>query len=160
MGHRLLKWSYSAHINLQLVFSDLTIYPTFTFTFIMFLTCIAEPIPYLWISWIMMGVFGLSIYVTTNQSPIISRNNRRRCPHPNWKRLNIWSCCKFHYWLIRRFRRQPRHRPPRLDDYFFPSPHCNKHQSWYIGKARAKVLFKRLRIDEFFSGRKDGYLPW
>ena len=31
---------------------------------------------------------------------------------------------------------------------------------WWRGRERAKALFKRQQMDEFLSGRKDGYHPW
>ena len=109
MGYSLLNWVYCAHIQLQPVLSNLTTYLNFTFIFLMFLTSIAELIPSLWISWLMMGVFGSYIYVTTNQIPIISHNNCLFCPCLNCKWSKRWCCRKFHYWLIHCCRCQHRH---------------------------------------------------
>ena len=157
MGHILLNWGSYDHLHLKQVLSNLTTY--LYLTLLMFLTTNSELIPSLWLSWLLMGLSGSYIYVITSPSPIISRKKSRRHPPPNWKRSNIWHHRKLHYWLVRHCRRQPRHRTPCLDGYFFPSPHCTKHRLYRRGRARARALFKRRRMNECLSGRKDGYCP-
>ena len=112
----------------------------------------------MWISWLLLDIFGSSIYFITNPSPIISKRCCRPCPTCKWSK--ILCRCKIHYWIVRCCRRQPNNRPPRFDGYFFPSPYCTKHWRWRSGRAHAKSLFKRHWVDEFLSGCKNGYCPW
>ena len=124
----------------------------------MFLTSNYELITSLWLSWLLLGVFGSSIYFIPNPSPIISKLFRR--PHPNWKLSKRWLHCQFHYCFACHCRLQPRHCPPHLDCSFFPSPHCNKHRRWGRDRECAGDFFERLWMDEFLSGCNYGYWPW
>ena len=126
MGHIILNWGSYAHLHLRPLLSDQTTY--IPFIFIMFLTSISELIPSLWLPCLLLGVFGSSIYFTSNKSPIISKRRCHRCSRPNWKRLNKWHCSKLHYWIVHRCRRRPKNRPPCLHGYFFPPHYCtNNH---------------------------------
>ena len=158
MGHSLLNLGSYAHIHLQPVLSNITTY--LTFIFLVILTSTFELIIYLWLSWLMMGVFGSSIYVITIPSPIMSCKKRRHLPHPNWTWPNIWRLRKLHYCIVCHCRCLPNNRPPRLDVSFFPWPYCAKHRLWRRGGSHAEDFLKRRRMDEFLSGRKYGYLPW
>ena len=151
-----MNWGYCAHLHLQPVLSDQTTY--ITLILLMFPTSTSELIPPLWLSWILLGVFGLFIYFISNPSPIIYK--RCRCYRPNWKRSKRCIHRKLNYWLDLHCRHQTRHRPPCLDDSFFSSHHYNNHRRWRTGRAHARSFFKRRRMDEFLSGRKDGYCPW
>ena len=122
------------------------------------MTSNSKLIPYLWLSWLLLGVFGSYIYFISNPSPIISK--QRRCLCPNWKWLNRWLCHKLYYWIIRHCRLRPRHHPPFLGGSFFSSYHCNKHQRWRRGGACDRALFERHWMDQFFSGCKDIYRSW
>ena len=82
MGHILLNWGSYAHLNLQPVLYDQTTF--ILLIFFMFLTSISEMILSLWLSWLLFGVFGSSIYFISNQCPIISKHCC--CSRPNCKR--------------------------------------------------------------------------
>ena len=158
MGNSLLNWVSYAHLHLQPVISNKTTY--INFIFLMFLTSNSELISSLCLSFLLLGVFGSSIYFISNSSLIILK--RRRHPRPNWKRLKIWRRRKFHYWIVCRCRRRPRHSRHRLDGSFFPLPHCTKH--WRRrrggGGGHAIALFERRWMDGFFSSCTYGYRPW
>ena len=156
MGHILLNWGSYAHLNLQPVLYDQTTF--ILLIFFMFLTSISEMILSLWLSWLLLFVFGSSIYFISNTSTIISK--RRRFPHPNWKRSKKWRRCKLHYWLVCSCRLRPKNRPCSLDGSFSPLPYCANHRNWIRGRERAKAFFNRLQMDGFLSGHKDGYYPW
>ena len=123
MGHSIINWGSYIHLHLWPVLSDQTIY--IPFIFIMYLTRISEQITSLWLSWMFFGIFGLSIYLISNPSPIISK--RCYCPRPNWKSSKKWWRRKLYYLLIHCCRHQPKNLPPRLDGSFFPLPYCAKN---------------------------------
>ena len=124
----------------------------------MFLTSISKLIPSLWISWLLLCIFGSSIYFISNPCPIISK--RRRRPRTNWKRPKIRRSRKLNYWLVRCCRLQPNNRPPHLDGYFFPSLCCAKHHRWVRGGGACTKTFSNCRhIDKILSGCKDVYHP-
>ena len=123
MGHSLLNWGSYAHIHLQPVLCNQTTH--ITFIFLMFLKSTSDMIPSLWISWLLLCVFDPYILFISNPSPIILKRSHRLCP--NWKRLERWCHCKFHYCIVSCCSCLPRHRSPRLDGSLFPSPHCTKH---------------------------------
>ena len=120
MGHILLNWCYYSHLQLQLVTSNLTTYLTLTLSFLMFLKSSYEMIPSLWLSWLLLRVFGSSIYFITIPSKRISCKKCCHLPHPNWKRSKRWHHRKLHYWLICCCRRQPIHHTHLLDISFLP----------------------------------------
>ena len=110
---------------------------------------------------VLLGESALSLptfVINTKPSPIY-RIKRRR-PRPNWKRARKFRRRALQYWLVRRCRRRPRHRPPRLNGSFFPSPLCNKLRRWRRRRARARTFFSRRKLDVFLGGRKDRYCPW
>ena len=156
MGHIILNWGSYSHLHLQPVLSDQTTY--IPFIFLMFLTSICELIPYLWISWPLLGVFGPSIYFISNPSPITLK--RRRLSRPNWKWLKKWRRRKLHYFSVYYCRLQPKNHPPCLGGSFLLSHYCDNHWIWRRDRACAKYFFNRRWMDDFFSGRKDGYRTW
>ena len=143
MGHSLLKWSSYDYLHLQPVLSDQTTY--ITIIFLIFLTSNSDLIPYLWLSWLLMGAFGSYIYFISNPSPIILKHRHR--PRPNWKRSKRWRRHKLNYWIVRRCRRRPRHRPPCLDGSFFPLPHSTKHRRIRMLKARCRLTRRHWRVE-------------
>ena len=134
MGHIILKWGSYPHLKLQPFLSDQTTY--ITLIFLMFLTSISELILSLWLSWLLLGIFGSSIYFISNPSPIILK---RRCrPCPNWKQVNICRRHKLHYWLVPCCRHRPKNCLPRLHGSFFPLPYCATHQRQRRGRQVLK----------------------
>ena len=71
MVHIILNWGYYAHLHLWPVLYYQTAY--IPFIFLMFLTILSELILSLWLSWLLLGVFGSSFYFISNPSPIISK---------------------------------------------------------------------------------------
>ena len=155
MGHCLLNWYSYVHRKFQPVSYNQATH--INFIFLMFLTNTSELIPFMWILWLLLGVLGSFIYFISNTRPIILKHLLRPCP--NCKRLKRWSRHKLHYWLVCRCRRQPRHRPTCLGGSLLPQQQFTKYKIWRRGRACDRAFFKRLRMDEFLSGRKDGYHP-
>ena len=137
MGHRLLNWVSYVHLHLQSVLSDKINY--ITFIFLIFLTSTSEIVPFMWLSWLLLGIFGSSIYFISNPSPIISKPCR--CPCPNWKNLKQYRRCKFYYWLVLCCILRHMHRPPHLDGSFFPSPRCTKYWRQRRRRSHARSFF-------------------
>ena len=147
MGHIILNWVFCDPLHLWPVFSDQTTY--IPFVFLMFLTSISELIPSLWLSRMLLGVFGSSIYFISNPSPIISKRRCRCPPRRKWKWLKKWRRYKLHYWLVCHCRHRPKNRTPSLDVSFSSSPYCNKHRRRRRDRSLSKTSFKCRRMDEF-----------
>ena len=62
----------------------------------------------------------------------------------------------FTYCLVRRCRRRPRHRSPRLDGYFFPSPHHKTSWRWRRRCVHVSVCARDFChwLEKFMGGRK------
>ena len=103
----------------------------------------------LWVFLIIFAEFGSALLNSTSPVP---RRKRRCCPRPNWKRAQRFRRRALPYWLVRRCRRRPSNRLPRMDGTFFPSPAFNKHKRWRRRRERARTFFSRRKLEEFLSG--------
>ena len=125
--------NFVTHMNTNYSTIDLLTY--LSVIMVMFLTGTQELKPFLWMSILLLGVFGSSLFILFEQpSPAYSKQRCRR-PQPNWKQVRKWRRRALLLGLVRRCRCRPRHRPPRLDGSFFPSPHCNRLWRWRMKRA-------------------------
>ena len=134
--HGLLNWGIYAHSLLQPVPPQLSLYVSF----MQFMTILFVFIPPIW-EWVVIFISILFVFTSLTY---INPCRRRSFPHCKYK--TRWWQRTFPYWLVRHCHLRPRHRPPRLDISFFPSPHCTKY--W---QCRSSIIHVSIRARDFFD---------